>query len=191
MTNGLSSREGTGQGALDARERHENMLKALGILGVSQSAVTCFDFPDNATDSIRLLHLAQSIEKTVADYKPEVIYTHHGGDLNVDHRMVHQAVMTAFRPQPGSSIQAIYSFEVPSSTGWAGTSAFPPFVPNAYADIKNYLDLKLRALEAYGPEMRAFPHARSLEAVEHRARLRGSEVGLEAAEAFVVERTYL
>ncbi len=76
------------------------------------------DFPDNQLDSVPLLQIVQSIEPHIDDFSPSVVYTHFAGDLNIDHSIVNRAVMTACRPQPNFSVQEIYAFEVPSSTGW-------------------------------------------------------------------------
>src|SRR5690606_35563797 len=121
---------------------------------------------------------------------PSSVMTHHPGDLNVDHQITHRAVMTCFRPQPHPSAgpRVILAFEVRSSTGWYGVSSAPGFHPNYFTDISGTLELKLRALQAYSTEMRPWPHVRSVQAVEHLARFRGSMVGLEAAESFVMER---
>lgn len=115
--------------------------------------------------------------------------------MNIDHQITHHAVVTACRPQPGNSIKRLLFFEVPSSTEWHPPSSSPPFIPNWYEDISNagkdhgsFLDLKQKALEAYATEMRPWPHARSFEAVEHLARWRGANVGVKAAEAFVLGR---
>jgi hypothetical protein len=50
------------------------------------------------------------------------------------------------------------------------------------------LELKIKALKAYKSEMRKWPHARSLKAVDHLAKWRGATVGHEAAEAFMLIR---
>jgi LmbE family N-acetylglucosaminyl deacetylase len=145
-------------------------------------------FADNRLDGVELLEIVKTVERIVAEFSPQVVYTHHGGDLNVDHRRVHDAVLTACRPLPGSAVRAIYSFEVLSSTGWMGASRELAFVPTRFVDVTATLARKLDALKAYSGEMRAFPHARSIEAVTALAQLRGATVGLAAAEAFQVER---
>jgi hypothetical protein len=55
-------------------------------------------------------------------------------------------------------------------------------------DIPDQWERKREALVAYECEMRDWPHARSLEAVEHLARWRGAQVGVDAAEAFCLLR---
>jgi len=144
-------------------------------------------FPDNRMDSIDQLDVIKEIETHVDQIRPEIVYTHHGGDLNIDHRIVHAAVVTACRPIPGSPVRQIFSFEAASSTEWATSAIGQPFKPVHYVDISEFLSSKLTALKCYQPEMRPFPHARSMEAIEAQARLRGCQVGMAAAEAFQTE----
>ena len=189
MTNGVGAR-GSGQDDSQNPDLRSTALdQALEIVGAR--LLDHLSWPDNEMDTVSLLKIAQSIEGVLAEFGPDIIYTHHGSDLNLDHRLTMQAVMTAARPQPSSGIKAIYSFEVASSTAWQGQTLHSVFEPNHYVNIEQQLDKKLAALRAYHEEMRPFPHARSIDALEHQARWRGSQVGLPAAEAFVVERSLI
>ena len=145
-------------------------------------------FPDNRLDGMELLEVIKPIEALINELKPQAIYTQHGGDLNVDHRIVHQAVVTACRPTPGTSVRAIYGCETASSTEWASANMNGAFHPVRFVDISKTLERKREALECYASEMRPFPHARSMEGLEALARWRGVSVGVEAAEAFTVVR---
>ena len=160
--------------------------KACSLLGARADFFG--DFPDNRLDTVPLLSLVQCVETLIAKHRPDALLTHHGGDLNVDHRLVHQAVVTASRPHPGSQVRTLLSFEVPSSTEWQPPGSGPSFSPNWFVDISATLEKKLAALDAYAMEMRDWPHARSREAVLHLARWRGATVGVAAAEAFVLGR---
>jgi LmbE family N-acetylglucosaminyl deacetylase len=187
FTDGVRSRDCAGE--KEAEDRTRSMNQAMEILGVSQ--FRRLEFPDNAIDTVSLLAVTKAVEQCTADWGlPDLVYTHHPMDLNIDHRIAYNAVMTCFRPQPANRgcPRAILTFEVLSSTGWIGGTGSEAFVPNYFVDISSTLDAKLDALKAYSDELRPWPHARSLEAVEHLARLRGASVGLEAAEAFRVER---
>jgi len=133
------------------------------------------------------LDVVKVVEEVLCRYPAELVYTHHGGDLNVDHRIVHQAVIPACRPLPGQSVTTVLAFEVPSSTEW-NSEPQQRFCANHYQDISAFLERKKEALAAYEEELRAWPHPRSLEAVESQARKNGSEAGLAAAERFVVVR---
>jgi N-acetylglucosamine malate deacetylase 1 len=183
LADGVSSRAGVDKRESAKREAAAATAhKILGIAGTSYCGL-----PDNRLDSLALLDVVQLLEARIHTLKPEVIYTHHYGDLNVDHRVTHQAVMTACRPIPTQSVREIYTFEVMSSSEWA-TPGNKPFLPNYYIDISNYLSTKLSALEAYKIEMRDTPHSRNIDHIQHLALHRGQSVGMNAAEAFMIMR---
>ncbi|MEI6207382.1 MAG: PIG-L deacetylase family protein [Desulfuromonadales bacterium] len=156
------------------------------ILGVHSLSLN--DLPDNRLDSVDLLDVVKLIEDYVRTIEPDILYTHHAGDVNIDHRRIHEAVITATRPQPGQTVKTLLFFEIQSSTEWQPPGSAPPFAPNWFVDITSTLALKMNALAAYKTEMRPWPHSRSCEAVEYLARWRGTTVGCEAAEAFVLGR---
>ena len=147
--------------------------------------------PDNRMDSLALLDVTKMIERLVERYQPTTVLTHHRGDVNIDHRQIHDAVVTACRPQPGHPVRRLLFFEVNSSTEWQPPYSAAPFVPSVFVDISATLERKLEALRLYESEMRPWPHARSVEAVEYLARWRGATVGVDAAEAFVHGREIL
>ena len=156
------------------------------ILGAA--GVELLDLPDNRLDSLNRLDLIKRIEQCVELHQPECVYVHHACDVNVDHRRLHEAVVTACRPTPGHVVKRLLSFEVASSTEWQPPGSAPTFQPNWFVDISDQWARKREALLAYSSEMRDWPHARSLKAVEHLAHWRGAQVGVEAAEAFCLLR---
>jgi LmbE family N-acetylglucosaminyl deacetylase len=145
--------------------------------------------PDNRLDTVPLLEVVKLIEDLVDRIKPEIIYTHHPGDLNIDHGVIHRAVLTATRPMAGQPVREIYAFEVPSSTEWAFQRLEPSFRPNVFVDITQTIDAKIAAMECYESEARRFPHPRSPEALRALATRWGSVVGCGAAEAFELVRS--
>ena len=164
----------------------EAARRAAGILGAHEPRFA--GFPDNRMDEAALLDVIKVVEATIAEIDPAVVYTHHGGDLNKDHRIVHEAVITACRPLPGAAVIRLCCFETPSSTAWASAAMDTGFRPNRFVNIDAQLGTKLAALDCYQAEMRTFPHPRSREAVTALARIRGATAGLSAAEAFVTIR---
>lgn len=149
------------------------------------------DLPDNRMDQIDLLDIVKLIETAIVEIAPDIVYTNHANDLNVDHRITHQAVLTACRPLPGAFVKAIYAFETASSTEWESAGLGKPFQPTRFVDIALYWESKNAVIAAYEGEMRPFPHPRSAQAIEALARWRGAQVGLTAAEAFIVVREIL
>lgn len=164
----------------------ETSRRANDRLGVSE--VFTFDLPDNRFDTVPLLDVVKIVESLVGDLEPEVVLTQHGGDLNVDHSVVHRATLIATRPTEGHPVRTVCAYEVPSSTDWAFQQFEPRFTPNLFVDIEETIEDKIAAMEAYESEARDFPHPRSPEALRATARRWGSFVGLAAAEAFQVLR---
>jgi LmbE family N-acetylglucosaminyl deacetylase len=186
LADGVGSRSvGAASASQALRERKNAAAVAHRILGI-QSAHH-LGFPDNRLDSLPLLDIVKALESILEKLAPDVIYTHHHGDLNVDHRVAHKAVLTACRPQPGQCAREIHAFEVASSTEW-NNPVIEPFTPQLYVDITPWLDKKMAALRAYQGEIRAAPHSRSLEHVEALAVHRGMCAGVAAAEAFMTIR---
>jgi LmbE family N-acetylglucosaminyl deacetylase len=173
-----ASRQELSQLALSAREANR-------LLGTS--SLELLEFPDNRLDSVDLLDVVKAVESFLEKHKPQKVYTHWPFDLNIDHRAVSEAVQTACRPLPLSTLEQLLFFEVPSSTEWSVRSG-ASFDPTYFVDVSATFESKRRALSAYAGEMRPWPHPRSIEAVESLARWRGSTVGVKAAEAFVLGR---
>jgi len=184
LTDGVGARDGAD--ATDVELRSEASQQSADVLGFEWVDSGCF--PDNQLDTVPLLELVKFVEKTKRAYQPDLVYTHHGGDLNVDHRLTFQATMTAFRPQPSEKRVEIRSFEVPSSTEWSHRTMGGEFRPNLYVDISEHWEAKQAALEAYAAEIRPAPHSRSMDGLNELTGRRGSEVGVQRAEAFELIR---
>jgi len=168
---------------VDLFEVYSHSQKANKVIGIDE--VMFVGYADNKFDTLPLLDIAQTIETCIKGYSPNIIFTHYKDDLNIDHRITYQAVITATRPMQNQCVKEIYSFEVPSSTEWAFPTSFSP---DMFVDIFKTINAKLMALEQYGDELREFPHPRSLAGVEILAHYRGMQVGLDKAEAFKTVR---
>ena len=183
LSTGLASRNNSvnEKDILNLKAVAKNVSKELG------AANTVFeDFPDNQMDSVTLLSVIKKVENFIKIYNINIIYTHYIEDLNIDHNIVARAAVTASRPLPSTAIEKIYFGETLSSSEY--TIFNKKFQPNTYFDIEKYLDKKLSILNMYKDELREWPHPRSERAVKNLAEVRGSEVGLKAAEAFILVR---
>jgi len=168
----------------------ENLFSISKKIG-KKIGVNFIDFlglPDNRLDGENLLNIIKKIEKIIIKFKPSIIYTHHSGDLNIDHSLVSRAVLTAARPTPDQTIRKIYTFEILSSTNWSESSKHTAFIPNYFNDISSSLNSKIKYLKMYKDELRQWPHTRSIKSIENLAFYRGSSVGIKAAEAFQLLR---
>ncbi|MFA5068965.1 MAG: PIG-L deacetylase family protein [Candidatus Omnitrophota bacterium] len=161
--------------------------KAGRILGAG--GMSFFDLPDNRFDSVDLLDIVRKVEVVISCFKPDVIFTHHCGDLNMDHCLTNRAVLTAARPLPASRIRDIYAFEILSSTEWSFGQCGRGFSPDLFYDITKSYEVKIMALAVYKSEMRPFPHPRSNEAILANAKKWGSLAGRPRAEAFMTIRS--
>ena len=188
LAEGLTSRS-LAREDTDARELRELRVQAkqaADLLGITE--VTFFDLPDNRLDTVPLLDVVKLVEQLIARIQPVRIYTHHAGDLNMDHVVVSRAVMIATRPVADCIVKEVYQFEVPSSTEWAFQQFEPSFRPNVFMDIAETLDAKVNAMSCYKTEARVFPHPRSPEALRAVATRWGTVAGCKAAEAFQLVR---
>lgn len=181
---------GDGETARDANvdiAKRENQAQAVGqALGIQEMILK--KLPDNKFDSLPLLEIVKEVEKVIDKLKPETVYTHCPYDLNVDHRLTFQAVLTACRPQPDLGVKKILAFETLSSTEWQIKDKSNMFSPTEYNDISEFIAKKIEALKIYQDELRDYPHPRSVEGVKILAQYRGMEVGYKYAEAFQIIR---
>ena len=161
------------------------MLEAGRILGITSHQR---DLPDQRFATRALVDVTHLVEAVKSELAPDVVFCHHAGDLNEDHQVVAQAVLTAFRPIPDARPVTLLGFETLSSTEWNATPGAAAFVPNWFEDASAGLDRKLAAMAAYKSELREWPHPRSLEGIRVEARRWGMTVGLEAAEPFMLLR---
>lgn len=167
------------------RKRNDNAFKAGAVLGVGRESIVLNMRYCCRLDQIPQIDLVKDIERHIRDFRPTVLLTHAAADTNVDHGLVHRAVLTAARPLGLPDLRMILAFEVLSSTEWNPTV---PFAANLFFDIESTIDRKIEALGAYEDEMREPPHPRSEHAVRGLAAFRGAQGGVAYAEGFSLIR---
>jgi len=180
LSQGKTSR---GEGDKEIVILKEEIQKANDVIGIKK--IFLEDLPDNSFDSVPLLTIIKKISKVIEEIKPEIIFTHYANDLNIDHKLTYQALITATRPMQECVVKEIYSFEILSSTEWNYPLSFSPDI---YFDITDTLKNKIKAMNCYKSELRDFPHPRSLKGIELNANYWGMRVGKKAIEAFKVVR---
>jgi N-acetylglucosamine malate deacetylase 1 len=180
LATGLTSRGDTTIAQIE--QLKSDAQRSADVLGAD--TIEFADFPDNRMDTVALLDVVQRTEAFISTNSPDLLYTHFAADLNIDHRIVAEAVTTALRPQPGLNPPQLLACEVNSSTEWT-VSPSPVFQPNEYVVVNQYLQTKIDALACYSSELRDAPHPRSKEGVRTLAHWRGSQIGHKAAEAFM------
>ena len=167
-------------------KKHREAIEANTLLGVKQ--VHFGTFPDMKLDTVAHVEVNRLSEETVDQVRPDTVYTHFYGDVNLDHQMVYRSTLVAVRPVPGQCVKALYAYYVPSSTEWSPQLAHTVFLPNTMADITGFEAQKEQALLAYQTEARAYPHPRSAQYVRETDRARGLQWGMGSSEAFMLLR---
>lgn len=170
-------------------KRKKEVFKSSKVLGIKQ--VYFLDFPTIKLDITPQVELNDAISKVLALVNPEMVYIPHKGDINKDHRLVFDAAIVAVRSKPSAVVKKVLCYETLSASSWVPPFQENAFLPNVYVDISETLDAKLAAMSGYKLEVRQFPHPRSLESIEALAKIRGSTVGVKAAEAFMLVREIL
>jgi LmbE family N-acetylglucosaminyl deacetylase len=181
FTDGESSRE---KNKKKIQKRKKQLIKVSKVLDFK--LLKQCSFPDNELDKVSNLELVKKIEVAIKKINPQIILTHSNKDLNIDHRLINIATITACRPLPESNIQELLFFEIPSSSEWNFSSSNLNFSPTKFFDIEKFIDKKIEAISIYASEVKKFPHPRSLEGIKTLSKYRGQSVGYRYAEAFEV-----
>ena len=172
------------------KKHRDNIDEAKEHIGYQK--VYCHQFPDNRFDAVDLLDLIKVVEKVKNEFLPDHIFTHHGGDVNIDHQRVFEAVIVSTRPLKEENNIGIFTFETMSGTEWIASNNPFKFNPNLFVELEQKnIDSKILAMESYEFERRSFPHPRSPEALNTRARMWGVTNGMNFAEAFQIIRLRL
>tara|TARA_B100000886_G_C20417604_1_gene489977 strand:- start:37 stop:708 length:672 start_codon:yes stop_codon:yes gene_type:complete len=164
-------------------ERKNSAVKSAKILGFKWLLNHCGIFKDQKLDSYPRIEIIQLIEKIKKKIKPKIIITHSKSDLNLDHRIVFDSVVTAFRPKKNEKWNTIISCEIPSATDYGYKNIFNA---NFILGIEKYWKKKIRAISAYKAELLKFPNSRSLKGIKILNQNRGIQHGLKLAEAYEI-----
>ena len=156
------------------------------LLGIKETFF--LDFPAVRLEEVPRYKLNDGLMQAVQKVKPDEVYIPHRGDMQLDHKMIVDAVMVALRPKYDHVVKRIYAYETLSETGWDIPNTVNEFIPTVYEDISDTLEKKLAAMNIFQSQLAEFPAARSLGAIEALARYRGATVNVMAAEAFTLIR---
>lgn len=186
LSDGVTSRyDDTDAADEEIKQRRQRAKRAANTLGAT---VNLYGFPDNSFDTVPLLDIVQTIEAEIVDHSPDIVYTHHYGDLNIDHELTCRATITATRPLADSDIDRVLAFETLSASEWSIPSPDNAFQPTSFVNVSGYLASKTDALSVYETELREPPHPRTVNTVKKNAEVWGSKAGVPAAEPFELLR---
>ena len=149
------------------------------------------DYPTVELMHVETRDFNNSFADVVKRVEPEVVYIPFYGDMHTDHTMVADAAMVALRPLSAPSVKNIYMYETLSETGWHYPNASKAFIPSVFADISNYIENKIDAMNMYYTKVQKDPQPRSPEGIRALAKYRGGTIGVDYAEAFMDIRTII
>lgn len=147
-------------------------------------------FPTTRLDELPRRDIVRAMAKVIDEVKPKIVYLPHSGDAHSDHKVVSTAAGAALKWFRAPSVERILAYETLSETDLKLSSQELAFRPNWFVGIEPQLEDKLAAMNIYKKEIGAFPFPRSSEAITALARLRGSQCGAQAAEAFILLRGF-
>ena len=152
-------------------------LNALAILGITDIEILDFPTKDIEYNST----VIGSIDRRIAEYDPDVIFTHHPFDTHQAHVGVSKSTISAARRK-----NTIFFYEPITPSG----RSYVAFKPQVYVDITETMEQKLASLVEHVTEYKKFGEE-WIEGVRCRCGFRGYEMGVKCAEAFEVLRCEL
>jgi len=167
--------------------------QAMEILGVDYGNVIYRDLPNVLVHDEPMYKVNKVVIDVVKEVAPDILYIPFINDLHKDHREIVYAAQVAARTCTdfGRNIKEVMMYETLSETHWNIECVEGGFLPNVYNEIYDFLDMKLRAVQAYKSQLKFFPDVRSVEALRSLAIVRGAIVGMKAAEGFMTVRRLL
>ncbi|MEO9384727.1 PIG-L deacetylase family protein [Chromobacterium phragmitis] len=164
--------------------RAEEIHRVSGAYGFAGTHL--LGFPTMELDAVAQSVLVGAVSRVVSQVRPNILYLPYRYDAHSDHARVFDAVAACSKSFRYPSVQRVLAYETLSETEFGLRPDESTFKPNHFVNIQPWLEAKLSILRIYASEMGAFPFPRSEECVLAQARLRGSQAGVEAAEAFML-----
>jgi len=183
------SRE-TGWDASRVAQRAGEIESVRNGLGISIDHFFCLNHPTAHLERIPLFELVSQVGGVIKEYKPDEILIPFPGDIHSDHRITFEAASACTKWFRYPTIKRVLAYETLSETNFGINPQGLGFNPTFFVDISEFLNDKLALMETYKSEIGSFPFPRSVQSLRALAELRGSQVGVDAAEAFVLLREH-
>lgn len=158
-----------------------NVAIAYGFHGWKQ-----LGFLTTELDTYPLNKIIEEISSYIKEVEPEILYLHHHTDVHSDHKVAFDAIYSCTKSFRFPYIKKILTFETLSETEFAPAYAMNVFVPNVFNDITPYMEKKLDILKLFTTEQMVEPLPRALSSIRALGRYRGSRIGMEYGEAFML-----
>ena len=150
-------------------------VQALRTLGIDDIEILGFPTKDIPFRS----DVVNAIDVSMAEYNPDIVFTHHPFDTHQAHEGVSKATIAAARRK-----NTVFFYEPITPSG----RSYVAFKPTLYVDIEETLDKKIESLKCHRSEYNKFGAEDWIEGVRCRCGFRGYEIGKKFAEAFEILR---
>lgn len=157
-------------------------------LQVAPRHLYALSFPAAELDRIPMSVLVKQISEVFSDFQPDEVLLPYSGDVHSDHRVTFEAASACAKWFRYPSVKRVLAYETPSETDFGIDPRDSGFKPNVFVDIGGQLERKIELMKIYTSEMGEFPFPRSEDTLRALAKLRGSQAGFDAAEAFMLLR---
>jgi len=175
--------ESQGYGSGQVSDRQKEIAAVANVYGFNE--VFKLDFPTTTLDTVSMTDLIGGISEVISKTKADIIYLPNQSDVHTDHQIVFKAAESCSKSFRCPFIKRILMYETLSETEFS-LGPKDTFSPNVFVDISDHLQTKLKAMRIYKTEVMDSPLPRSIEVIESLAGLRGSRIGKEYAESFML-----
>lgn len=147
---------------------------------------TNLTLPPQFLHQIDIKEIVVKVGNVIEKIKPEIIYIFNRSDVHSDHRVSFNAVYSATKSFRKPFIEKILMYETLSETEFAPALIENAFIPNIFVDITKYMKKKIEIMKMYKTEMMPSPLPRSIRTIEALAKYRGTRIGVDYAESFML-----
>ena len=169
--------------------RNTEIQSVIKGLGIPKDNLFILSFPSTGLDTLPLSSLISALSNIIHSFEPSELLIPHFSDVHSDHRIAFDAVSACTKWFRYPSIRRVLAYETLSETEF-DLHQTAIFRPNYFIDISSYLDKKLDLLSIYHSELGDHPFPRSIQTVRSLASLRGSQRGVDYAEAYQLLRAF-
>ena len=166
-------------------KQRENEIK-LVALKYNFDDVFKLSYPTQLLDEINFREIIVSIDKVIDQIKPEIIFLINRSDVHSDHKVAFKAVYACTKNFRKPFIEKILMYETLSETEFSPPLGEFVFFPNVYVDITDFIEKKLEIMSVFADEVMPDNLPRSFSAIKALAAYRGSRIGVNYAEAFML-----
>lgn len=162
--------------------------RAMNVLGVTDLHYE--ELPTTLLTEVSTYKINEICLNVLTKINPDIVILPFEHDLHKDHGLLNYAFRVALRPHLALNRRPhlVLSYEVPTETHLQPPGMAPSFEPHFWCDVSEYINTKTRALSCFESQISPGPALRSLQAIRALATWRGAQIGVDAAEAFMIHR---